>query len=50
MVEREVKYEVKFILLKYVEGEDIDVFLRFFECLVIFYKWQKVEWVFRLIL
>lgn len=39
MVEREVKYEVKFILLKYVEGEDIDVFLRFFECLVIFYKW-----------
>lgn len=49
MVEREAKHEVKFILPKYVEGEDIDVFLRSFERLATLHKWQKAEWALRLI-
>lgn len=42
---REQKYEVKYLLFKYVEGEDIDVFFRLFERLVNLYKWLKLEWV-----
>ncbi|XP_065928583.1 uncharacterized protein [Magallana gigas] len=49
LVEREAKLEVKFILPKYVQGEDIDVFLRSFERLATLHKWQKAEWALRLI-
>jgi hypothetical protein len=43
------RHEVKFTLPKYVEGEDIDVFLRSFERLAKLHKWHKTEWALRLI-
>ncbi|XP_062603532.1 uncharacterized protein LOC134265323 [Saccostrea cucullata] len=46
---KETKHEVKFTLPKYVEGEDIDVFLRSFERLAILHKWDKSEWALRLV-
>jgi hypothetical protein len=45
----EKRHEVKFTLPKYVEGEDIDVFLRSFERLAKLHKWHKSEWALRLI-
>ena len=46
---REQKHEVKYLLPKYVEGEDIDVFLRCFERLANLHKWPKPEWALRLV-
>lgn len=48
---REQKHEVKFLQPKYVEGEDIDVFLRSFERLANLHvhRWPKPEWALRLV-
>lgn len=46
---REQKHEVKYLLPKYVEGEDIDVFLRSFERLANLHKWPKPERAMRLV-
>ncbi|XP_048748044.2 uncharacterized protein LOC125660258 [Ostrea edulis] len=46
---REQKHEVKYLLPKYVEGEDIDVFIRPFERLANLHKWPKAEWAIRLV-
>lgn len=46
---REQKHEVKYLLPKYVEGEDLDVFLRSFERLDNLHKWPKPEWALQLV-
>ncbi|XP_062594989.1 uncharacterized protein LOC134256354 [Saccostrea cucullata] len=46
---KEQKHEVKYLLPKYVEGEDIDVFLRSFKRLANLHKWPKPEWALRLV-
>ena len=46
---KEQKHEVKFLLPKYVEGEDIDIFLRSFERLANLHKWPKPDWALRLV-
>ena len=46
---KEQKHEVKYLLPKYVEGEDIDIFIRSFERLARLHKWPKAEWALRLV-
>jgi hypothetical protein len=46
---KEQKHEVKYLFPKYVEGEDIDIFLKSFERLAKLHKWPKAEWAVRLV-
>lgn len=40
---------VKYLLSKYVDGKDMDVFLRSFERLANLHKWPKPKWALRLV-
>ena len=48
-LEEKIKLRPKVYLPNFIEGEDIEVFLKSFEKLANCYKWDKTEWAIRLV-